>query len=260
MVSIAEQYMDEMHDEFKYFATWLPGNPLHIGDIGELDNNEFTYISNLNKKGIDFEVQTDSSKNTLEHTTKGDVSISTKLNGEIGIPKFNLDVADAGIIVEFGIKGGIAFNAEGVKNIKITEVDKIDQEIKNRWDKGLWKDNWVVISELVIADSTTILISNEKNASIALKAKIQVPKLSLASIDANFEPTYKKSINTSIICQSELTPLFKARGVHKEFWRFGRATVGAKKGIELNIPDISIESSSRPSNKIVGEIEYQPFK
>ncbi|WP_216842905.1 hypothetical protein, partial [Methanogenium sp. MK-MG] len=73
-LSVAEHYMNEMYEEFHYFATWLPGKPLQIGDIGELNHNEFTYISSLHEKGIDFRVRRDPSKGELKHRSGRGVS------------------------------------------------------------------------------------------------------------------------------------------------------------------------------------------
>ncbi len=257
--SASEQYMNEMHEQFHCFATWLPGIPLQIGDIGELKHNEFTYISNLHNKGISFTVRTDPSGGDLSHQSSGGITTVTKLNGDVAVPQFNLNVADAGIIVQFGSKKGVVFEAAGVKHQLITEVDTLDNAIKDAYKKGKWKDNWVVISDLMVADSTTVLISEGKDAAVGLKAKSTVPHLSLANLDANFEMIYANNMNTNIICQSGLTPLFKVRGIIKKPGLFGSLETGGIKGLgrkESKIPQPPHTESRRTT---VGEIEYKPF-
>jgi hypothetical protein len=218
--------MNEMYEEFHYFATWLPDLPLQIGDIGELKHNEFTYVSSLNKKGMDFNVRRDSSKGELKHRSGGGVSVSTKLRGDAGIPQFNLDVADAGIVVTFGSNAGVVFEATGTEHQLIADVDALDRTILDAHEHGEWKDDWVVISDLMMATSATILISQGRDAAIGLKAKMQVPRLSLANLDAGFEITNEKNMNVAIICQSGLTPLFKVRGINKTFWGWGKPESG----------------------------------
>ena len=41
----SKKYTKELNQQFGYLATWLPGTPLALGDIGILRNNEFTKIS-----------------------------------------------------------------------------------------------------------------------------------------------------------------------------------------------------------------------
>ena len=258
MTTISEQYMNEMHKQFQYFATWEPGTELHIGDIGELHDNKYTYISSLDKKKIPFTIRKDPSKNVLNYTSSSSIKVTTKLSGDVGIPKFNLSVADAGMTVEFGSEKGIVFEAEGVEHQMIEEVDKLDQTIKKKNGKKEWDDNWVVISDLMIADTATILISKGKKAAISLKAKAEVPTLSLANVNANFDVAYQSGMNTKIISQSGLTPLFKARGIIVTWWGLGEKKVGPKERVGYMGGDIS--PPSKPVKQVVvKEIRYQPF-
>jgi len=254
MVSVAEQYMNEMHDQFKYFATWVPGTPLQIGDIGELKGTEFTHLSDLKQKGIDFKIRSDPSKISLHYASSGGFSISSIFSGDAGIPQFNLDVADAGIIVKFSKDKGVAFEAQGAEQRMIADVIKVDKAILDAYNNGRWEDDWVVISDLMLADSGTVLISQGKDAAIGLKAKIQVPKLSLANIDANFDVTYENNLNTTVICQAGLTPLFKIRGIDRGFLGIGSPHVegmrrGKKEHDAAGIPKLMVK-----------EIPFKPFK
>jgi hypothetical protein len=228
MVSVADQYMNEMHDEFKYFATWLPGTPLEIGDIGELKGNEFTQISSLKQKGIDFTVRSDHTKDSMQHSSSTGVSISTKFKGSAGIPQFNLDVVDAGMVVKFSKNTGVAFELQGYEIRKIEDTTLVDNAILKEYQDKKWKDNWAVISELVIADSGTVLISQGSDAAIGLKALADVPNLSLANINANFNVSHSNNLFTTILCKAGLTPLFKIRGIHRRFFGAGTPHVESR--------------------------------
>jgi hypothetical protein len=257
MGTISQQYMNEMNKQFKFFATWEPGTELHIGDIVELHDNQFTYISTLGRKRIPFTVRKDRSKSVLNYTSSSSIKVTTKLGGDVGIPKFNLSAADAGMTVEFGSEKGIVFEAEGVEHQMIEEVDKLDQTIKKKNDDKKWPDNWVVISDLMVADSATILISRGKKAAISLKAKAEVPNLSLSNVNANFDVAYQSGMNTKIICQSGLTPLFKARGISVTW--YGRRTPGPARGRGFGRGPTR-PPATKPKKRIaVREIKYQPF-
>jgi hypothetical protein len=257
--SVSEQYMNEMHDSFHCFASWLPGIPLQIGDIGELKHNEFTYVSNLQNKGIPFTVRTDPSPGVLEHRSGGNVTMETKQVGEAAIPQFNLYYGDAGVIIRFGSKKGIVFEATGVKHLFIEDISSVDTAIAEAHKRGKWKDRWVVISDLVIADSATILIAQGKGATVALKAKSDVTNVSLANLDANFEMTYADNMNTAILCQAGLAPLFKVRGIIKKHWFSDQFEAGGRKGPGRTFSITGEPSHTGSSRPIVGEIEFKPF-
>jgi hypothetical protein len=132
------------------------------------------------------------------------------------------------------------FEAEGVKHQMIEEVDELDQAIKKKYDDKEWADSWVVISDLMVADSGTVLISRGKNAAISLKAKASVPNLSLANVNANFDVAYQAGMNTKIICQGGLTPLFKVRGISKTL--LGGTIVGPK--VEAEVGERRLEGEA----------------
>lgn len=262
MKTISEQYMNEMHDEYKYFATWEPGTPLTIGDIGELSHNQFTRLSNLATNGFQFDFLKDRSKSALNYTSSSEIKITAKLTGNVGIPRFNLSLADAGMTVEFGSKKGIVFEAEGVEHQMIDKVDKLDQWIKQEYNQKKWPENWVVISDLIVADSGTVLISRGKNAAISLKAKTNVPNLSLANIDANFGIAYQSGMNTKIVCQAGLTPLFKIRGISKTV--IGGTIIGPKAEVDVGESTTRNGNYRLPASKpvelvAVKEIDFEPF-
>lgn len=259
MVSVADQYMNEMHDEFKYFATWLPGTPLEIGDIGELNGNEFTQISSLKQKGIDFTIRSDHTKDSMQHSSSTGVSISTKFKGTAGIPQFNLDVADAGMVVKFSKNTGVAFELQGYEIRKIEDTTLVDNAILKEYNDGKWKDNWAVISELVIADSGTVLISQGSDAAIGLKALADVPNLSLANIKANFNVTHSNNLSTAILCKAGLTPLFKIRGIRRRFFGLGTPHVRSKAHTDISFEmDPEIESSGEKTPTLtVDEILFK---
>ncbi|KAF1074257.1 hypothetical protein MKMG_01981 [Methanogenium sp. MK-MG] len=195
-------------------------------------------------------------------------------------------MADAGIVVKFGSSAGVVFEATGTEHQLIADVSSLDQTILDAHEHGEWKDDWVVISDLVVAASATILISQGKDAAIGLKAKMQVPQLSLANMDAGFGITNEKNMNVTIICQSGLTPLFKVRGINKTFWGWGKPESGdirrmereGFKSVNMRTPkqktpasgdryssEWGLSKSTRQNEPqilraVVSEIEFEPFQ
>ena len=256
MNTAVKQYTKELYKQFNYLATWLPGTPLNLGDIGVLNKNEFVAISNLKELGIAFEVEEDTTKSDLKYLSNQAVSITTKLAGTAPVLNSVLSEADAGFSVEFSRENAVLFKANGTLSPRIKNQIKLGEEIIERFKKGEWDKNWVVITELIKADSSTIIISSSSNGKIELRAKanISAGNLDIANASLNLEPKFEKDLETNIICGDKLTPLFKASKV-KNRW-FSDPVFRTRKITPINFltPKSAIES---PESIYFDEAEFQ---
>lgn len=215
MSSAQEQYTDEMKKRFGYYATWNPGVPLKIGDIGVFNDNVFTRLSSLPDRGIEFEIREDLTKTPLEHNSKGSVSITTKLSGAVAPQGSVLTGLDAGIIVEFSKENSTLFKANNTTCPSIKDTVKLGEQVLDLYGKGKWNKKWVIITELVEAESATIIISNSSNSKIELKANanIEAPTIDIADAEFKFSTLFSKGLETKIVSAEGLTPLFKIMGM-----------------------------------------------
>jgi hypothetical protein len=215
MASAQEQYTDEMKDRFGYYAAWNPGTPFALGDIGVLRDNLFTRLSNVSELGFTFDIREDPTKTPLEHSSRGSVSVTTKLSGALAPQGSALTDADAGIIVEFSRENATLFKANNTTSPSILDAIKLGDQIIERYRQGRWNKKWVVITELVMAESATIIISNSANGKIELKANadVHVPSIDIADAALNFSTQFSRGLETKIISQEHLTPLFKLMGM-----------------------------------------------
>lgn len=206
-----EQYTDEMKKKFGYIATWLPGTPFILGDVGIINDNVFTHVAYLKNFEIQFDTKVDETGDDIEYSSQGAVSVATKVSGTVAPQGSTLGNIDAGFIVEFGNENSILFKANQIKTNLIEDTAKLGDQILSLYKEGKWNKHWVVITELVLAESATILISNSKNAKIELKANanIDAKKLDIADAKFDFGATFSKGLDTKILAQSGLTPLFK---------------------------------------------------
>jgi len=189
------KYTKTIKQQLGYLATWLPSTPLALGDIGILKKNKFNRIGRLEDFDID--------KEDIEHSTKGGHSITTKVAGTISPAGSSLLQADAGIIIEFLKEKAIIFKA----------TNAIAQTIIELFKQGKWNKDWAVITELVHAESCSVIIANSSHAKIELKVNIKkaLPHvLDIADAGLQLAPVFTKDLLTEIIAKEALTPLFKA--------------------------------------------------
>ena len=211
----SKKYTKELYRQFGYLATWLPGTPIALGDIGILRNNEFTKISTLESQGIKFDVVDDPTESDIEHSSKGGVSLTTKASGTAAPVGSALGNMDAGITVEFSKENAILFKANGTTSPSIKNQIALGAEIIKRFQTGKWDKDWAVVTEVVNAKSGTILISSSRNGKIELKAtaKVDTAMLDIADTKLGLEMKFSKDLSTKIIAQEGLTPLFKVSTV-----------------------------------------------
>ena len=215
MPSAQRQYTDEMKKKFGYYATWNPGVPLDLGDIGTFKDNVFTRLSNLKEIGIEFEIRPDETKTPLEHNSQGSVSVTTKLSGTAAPQGSVLTNLDAGIIVEFSKENSTMFKSNNTSTSTIKDGIKLGNQVLALYRAGKWNKNWAIVTELVEAENATIIISNTSNSKIELKANanIDAPTFDIADAEFKFSTQFSRGLETKIISAEGLTPLFKIMGL-----------------------------------------------
>lgn len=215
-----EQYTDEMEKHFGYYATWNPGLNLALGDIGTFRDNVFTRISDLESQGIPFEIREDPTKTDIQYSSRGSITTATKLAGAATPQGSCLTELEAGVIVEFGKENSTLFKAKGTVTPTIKDTIRLGRQILKLYTEGKWSKSWSVITELVQAETATILISNAANGKIELKANANVsaPAIDIADASFNLSGQYVRGLDTMIIAEEGLTPLFKIMGIKTRFF------------------------------------------
>ena len=66
----SRKYARELKRQFGYFATWLPGTPLKLGDIGVIKKNTFRRLANITDLRIPFEIITDTTPVDIEYNSE----------------------------------------------------------------------------------------------------------------------------------------------------------------------------------------------
>lgn len=237
----SKNYTRELYKQFQYIPAWLPSTPYELGDIGLLRGKEFTKIGNLSdqKFKLKFDIEYDTTKSQIEHSSKGAVTISTKASGTTAPQGSTLGKIDAGITVEFSKENAILFKAKGILNHTIKDQIHLGDEILKLYAAGKWDKDYVIITELVVADSATILISSSKNGKIELKANgnAQAGSIDIADANFNFSSTFTKDLSTNIIADNGLTPLFKVAKVRNRIFAppvFSMNKVSSKRLMETD--------------------------
>lgn len=145
------------------------------------------------------------------------VNVDIKLKGDAVIPESRLSIDDAGLVVEFQSEASYLLKTGDTKVHLIENIAELGEKVNNLYLTKRWNRNWFVITQLIEAQRTTLLISKSANSKIEFKALAKVDSLSeddLVSAEVNLSVMTKKSMSTYIIGkEGPYYPLFKANGI-----------------------------------------------
>ena len=224
MANIHQLYTREIYDNLRYRPTWLPGTPIGLGSVGLIEDGIFRAVTSLEKLKIPFEQVLDDERDSIDYTSDSGVSITFKGAGDTN-PKFEaITQASAGALVEFSRSGAIILQLRVVAHHRIADQPALNKELLRAvviGDEDQWQRNWVVITEVVQAESATILISNSANSKLELKASGSLAPTSLVDVSAELSVARESQVSTKIIAGSGLTPLYRGVRVKSGFlWLF----------------------------------------
>lgn len=204
-----QRYLREMHRHFGYLATWNPGSPMELGDIGLIQSGVFQRKTSLKLLGFEPQIRPDETPTDLNYESATGVSMSIKLQGEPALPGSSLAQASAGVTFEFSENGAVVFAATGATSPSLSDVLAIEEFIKQlpRWDS-----RFVIITEVVQCKTATVLVSGSQSAKIELNASgaLAAASFSIADASLNLSISSYRNVGVRILCHAGLTPLYQA--------------------------------------------------
>jgi len=214
MNGIGDIYTREIHDNMNLYAAWPPGEMLSLGDYGILIEKRFDRRGNIYSDfGIPKREKKYPSIANYKFSSLGRVQTSFKPSAQANLQGI-VNIIHASLDINFSDSNAVFFNSANCSQSSIDSIESIlAQEIIKLYKKGKWNPNFVIVSKLINADSTTAVISGSSSASISLEAASpQVPFINLADASIGLNSKSEKDIGFSIVSQGGLTPLF---GLHK---------------------------------------------
>jgi hypothetical protein len=95
----------------------------------------------------------------------------------------------------------------------------LGREIISFVKNGEWQMDWVVVTEIITAGSTTIAVSSQKGAHCTLEAKGELPQIDLANASIGLKMISAQAIGYQVIAERGLCPLLGLSKAHKPFFQ-----------------------------------------
>jgi hypothetical protein len=222
--SIMKKYLNDMHKQHNYFATWPVYEYLELGDVGTLQNNLFTKVTNLDNLGIKFEKEDPGYKADLIYTSDGKVKQLSKSNAgaaPFGVPK---EVLNADLSIYFENSNSIYLNVPDITITHIKDKNSLGFKILDRYNENnnysnnmKWNLDWVVITDLQYAKTAIFLLSSSDNSYAALEAGAKNPLLG-KNLEWKLITQSSKNVSMQAFPKDIVTPLFNAIKLENVSW------------------------------------------
>jgi len=203
MASPAKVYQKEMHNNVGFFATWLPGDHMELGAVGVMKDGQFRQEATLKDLGIKYKPSDEGSPQPLKYTSSKGTSIESSVGAKV--PAVTADIK-----IDFSSEGAFLFDALRVRQVRIKNRFDVTADILELYEEGKWNKEWYVVESLHMADSATIIVSQDQSAGIVMAASSELPIPSTTLADPKVDLSVKSSHGKlfQIIGGRNLQPLY----------------------------------------------------
>jgi hypothetical protein len=217
MSNSAQFYLDRIHNSTGHYrATWFPPDrPIHIGDLVKInDEGGLSNWGSLKGLGIEPEVEATPSSANMDLSYRRDVQIQPKLAGKVPLDGI-LSKAEAGINVKFNKGNEFIFEIAGYTTHVITNVAAIAVKVLELYKSGQWDKELLIVTELITADTATIIISGKGSSSLDLKlsADADIGDVKLTDASLQLKTGSKTGDVSEFISLKGISPLYKVMGL-----------------------------------------------
>lgn len=215
MASPRKSYTKQMANKFGYYATWFPTVPLKLGDYGIMQKKYlFVRVGNVHDLGIKFNKRIDTTANSIDYQTSDSVSMDITVGADTKLPNTPISTK---IDFTFKKENSVVFKAKGVKSHSIEDQGKLGKEIVKLFANQKWNKKHRVITELVPADSTTIIIASSKSSKLELTASGDISaSIDIANAKLGLRVVKAHGMSYTEIAKKGLVPLFRLSGIKKK--------------------------------------------
>jgi hypothetical protein len=206
MASAAQTYQGEMHGNVGFFATWLPGDHVEVGDVGTIVAGRFRKATSLDELGITREVSSKASPQDMQYSSRSGASVRVSGGASVaGVPGVSAEID-----VQFTHAGAFVFQASNLRQERLEGRGALTAAILQAYDRGAWTKGWLLVEALHHADCATIIVAEEGSAGLLFKAKAPVAlgALPLANPDVRLEVQSMRGRTMQVVAGRGLKPLY----------------------------------------------------
>jgi hypothetical protein len=185
--------------------------PLRVGDIVLNDDGQHLIWANIEDIVDGFSLE-----GKIEKSNKADLKFTSESGVEVKFGgKADTAVAEGEVELKFKSKNSAFVSLKQIERTSV-KLGLVDKELKKYWkDHGFDKltniNKYHFVSEVITAQSGTVIFSQDKSNTVVLKGKSDIPLTSLAIIGSgSVEFVINTKATLEIISETQIQPLYSA--------------------------------------------------
>jgi hypothetical protein len=216
MVSPQKFYIQEISKKTNYRANWLPDKPVNVGDVGKMEDGIFTLYTTLEQQGIPVKVRELNSTLNTDYTSNESVKVT--IDGQdtaMSVPGVRIEEGKVLCKIDFQKSDGVFFQISEPSRFVLDNLGEIENDILERYKKGVWDLGWVVVTEVVRPHSATILINSfgTNVLEFEVNAGQDMKSLNLADTSLGLHLLRETGDCLKYLARDNMTPLFAIKGI-----------------------------------------------
>lgn len=204
MGKINEIYLRDTRDQLGRYPNWPINQQIALGKIGTYFGRKatFSWETDLQSLGIAMTVTNPQQVMSELYTTEDAVTLSFGFDTETGVSKAKFD---------FSKKRAVATQGHDV-GYQVIDIRKLRTDLLSKIDSGLqWDYNWVIITEVWVANGFTVLISNstESYTEISTKPEVKMNAFNIADFNLGLKVTGSRKMGYQGVAKENVQPYFQ---------------------------------------------------
>jgi hypothetical protein len=208
MSTIMQNYLQQVQKNLGYRATWEPHRPMKVGTYGKIHQGIFSAYGHIDDLNITHTVDKLKTSNQLTYKSEEKGSYTLKAKGEINPLFQKISTDEAGLLIIFKKDNSIVFKIQDITYFTLQNKAEIAEKLHKLSLVNQWDDSYLMITETLQSEKTSILLSKKKNSEVEIKYE-NGGNTGIIDIDFLGEIIRSKGMSLQFTSSSDSTPLFK---------------------------------------------------
>lgn len=208
MSTIMQNYLQQVQKNLGYRATWEPHRPMKVGTYGKIHQGIFSAYGHIDDLNIVYSVDKLKTSNQLTYKSEEKGSYTLKAKGEINPLFQKISTDEAGLLIIFKKDNSIVFKIQDITYFTLQNKAEIAEKLHNLSLVNKWDASYLMITETLQSEKTSILLSKKKNSEVEIKYE-NSENIGIIDIDLFGEIIRSKGMSLQFTTSSDSTPLFK---------------------------------------------------
>ena len=225
-MSAGRKYARYVRNQTGWWGAYPPQAPMVVGHIYTIHDGSPKYESStFDWPGwsAGLAVEKVRSPGTLSYSAHASRTVTAAAAAQVPAGAPLPAGVDAEVNLEFSRRAGFVMDLETDVTDRYRDIGAVKKWILAAAKNGSWDLNYVLVTEVMHAESATIVISEDRNSTVTLAASTALPAVfSLADPKLGLGITRTNGSTMSAIC-GEATPLYQCLRVRKPWFRSQRA-------------------------------------